>query len=110
MRANSYTGYYFNAVGYRNAFLMTVCTATYSFSLTFSQYVLRWETESSSGELNEYMGLYAGISFIAWAATSGTMWLVTLCTNLASLTSNIWKVYADEGCDSLGYSVTFPAA
>ncbi|GLA61413.1 hypothetical protein AtubIFM54640_001932 [Aspergillus tubingensis] len=32
-------GYYFNAVGYRNAFLMTVCTATYSFSLTFSQFM-----------------------------------------------------------------------
>ncbi|GLA96268.1 hypothetical protein AtubIFM57143_003733 [Aspergillus tubingensis] len=31
-------GYYFNAVGYRNAFLMTVCTATYSFCLTFSQF------------------------------------------------------------------------
>ncbi|PYH32191.1 ATP-binding cassette transporter [Aspergillus neoniger CBS 115656] len=66
--------YYFNAVGYRNAFLMTVCTATYSFCLTFSQYVLRWATETSSGELNGYMVLYAGISFIAWAATSGTMW------------------------------------
>ncbi|PYH65026.1 ATP-binding cassette transporter [Aspergillus vadensis CBS 113365] len=77
-------GYYFNAVGYQNAFLMTVCTATYSFCLTFSQYVLRWATESSSGELNEYMGLYAGISFIAWAATSGTMWFsqmkVAICS------------------------------
>ncbi|GAQ46650.1 ATP-binding cassette transporter [Aspergillus niger] len=71
-------GYYFNAVGYRNAFLMTVCTATYSFCLTFSQYVLRWATESSSGELNGYMGLYAGISFIAWAATSGTMWFTQM--------------------------------
>ncbi|RAH54149.1 ATP-binding cassette transporter [Aspergillus piperis CBS 112811] len=67
-------GYYFNAVGYQNAFLMTVCTATYSFCLTFSQYVLRWATETTSGEPNGYMGLYAGISFIAWAATSGTMW------------------------------------
>lgn len=110
MRAKSYTGYYFNAVGYQNAFLMTVCTATYSFCLTFSQYVLRWATETSSGELNGYMGLYAGISFIAWAATSGTMWLVTLFTDLASLTSNTLKVLADEGCDSLGESVTFSAA
>ncbi|PWY72678.1 ATP-binding cassette transporter [Aspergillus eucalypticola CBS 122712] len=71
-------GYYFNAVGYQNAFLMTVCTATYSFCLTFSQYVLRWATEASSGELNGYMGLYVGISFIAWAATSGTMWFTQM--------------------------------
>ncbi|EHA21730.1 hypothetical protein ASPNIDRAFT_138704, partial [Aspergillus niger ATCC 1015] len=54
------------------------CTATYSFCLTFSQFVLRWATESSLGERNEYMGLYAGISFIAWAATSGAMWFTQL--------------------------------
>ncbi|GCB25347.1 multidrug resistance-associated protein 1 [Aspergillus awamori] len=71
-------GYYVNAVGHRNALLMTACTATYSFCLTFSQFVLRWATESSLGERNEYMGLYAGISFIAWAATSGAMWFTQL--------------------------------
>ncbi|GLA28949.1 hypothetical protein AnigIFM63326_006542 [Aspergillus niger] len=31
-------GYYVNAVGHRNALLMTACTATYSFCLTFSQF------------------------------------------------------------------------
>lgn len=109
-RADTCAGYYVNAVGHRNALLMTACTATYSFCLTFSQFVLRWATESSLGERNEYMGLYAGISFIAWAATSGAMWLVTLSTNLGSLTSNILKVYAVESCHSLGGGITFPAA
>lgn len=109
-RADTCAGYYINAVGHGNALLMTACTATYSFCLTFSQYVLRWATESSLRELNGYMGLYAGISFIAWAATSGTMWSVTLSTNLGSLISNISKVYAVEGCHSLGDGVAFPAA
>ncbi|GKZ92487.1 hypothetical protein AnigIFM59636_005219 [Aspergillus niger] len=31
-------GYYINAVGHGNALLMTACTATYSFCLTFSQF------------------------------------------------------------------------
>ncbi|PYI07763.1 putative ATP-binding cassette transporter [Aspergillus sclerotiicarbonarius CBS 121057] len=67
-------GYYLNAVGLSNVLVMTGCAATYSFGLTFSQYVLKWATESSSDELRGYLALYAVISFIAWAATSGTMW------------------------------------
>ncbi|OJJ72157.1 hypothetical protein ASPBRDRAFT_196270 [Aspergillus brasiliensis CBS 101740] len=69
---------YLHAIGHKNALMMTACTATYSFCLTFSQFVLRWATESSTGELNVYMGLYAAISFIAWAATSGTMWFTQM--------------------------------
>ncbi|GKZ22049.1 hypothetical protein AbraCBS73388_007986 [Aspergillus brasiliensis] len=71
-------GYYFHAIGHKNALMMTACTATYSFCLTFSQFVLGWATESSTGELNGYMSLYAAISFVAWAATSGTMWFTQM--------------------------------
>ncbi|PWY88085.1 putative ATP-binding cassette transporter [Aspergillus sclerotioniger CBS 115572] len=67
-------GYYLNAVGLANVLVMTGCTATYSFGLTFSQYILKWATESPSDELHGYLALYAGISFMAWAATSAMMW------------------------------------
>ncbi|RAK95436.1 putative ATP-binding cassette transporter, partial [Aspergillus ibericus CBS 121593] len=66
-------GYYLNAVGLSNILVMTGCTATYSFGLTFSQYVLKWATESSDG-LSVYLALYAVVSLMAWAATSGTVW------------------------------------
>ncbi|KAJ5908067.1 ATP-binding cassette transporter, partial [Penicillium taxi] len=66
--------FYLVAVGRLNAFLILGFTATYSFFLTFSQYLLKWAIESSPKDLWLYMSLYAAVSVIAWAATSGTMW------------------------------------
>uniref|UniRef100_A0A093UM12 Multidrug resistance-associated protein 1 n=1 Tax=Talaromyces marneffei PM1 TaxID=1077442 RepID=A0A093UM12_TALMA len=67
-------GYYVGSIGRLNALLMSGCTAAYSFCLTFSQYILKWATESPPEKLKIYMALYAAISFIAWVATNGTMW------------------------------------
>ncbi|PWY92268.1 putative ATP-binding cassette transporter [Aspergillus heteromorphus CBS 117.55] len=71
-------GYYLNAVGPCNALLMTICTATYSFCFTFSQYVLKWATQAPPQNARIYMGCYAAISFIAWVATNGNMWSTQL--------------------------------
>ncbi|KAJ5633517.1 ATP-binding cassette transporter [Penicillium herquei] len=67
-------GFYLNAVGYFNAIFMAFCTATYSFTLTFSQYILKWAIGAPSEDLKLYMCFYAAISCIAWIATNGTMW------------------------------------
>ncbi|PYH88863.1 putative ATP-binding cassette transporter [Aspergillus ellipticus CBS 707.79] len=66
--------YYINAVGISNVLLITCCTATYSFCFTFSQYVLKWATQSPPQTVYMYMVYYAAISFIAWVATNGLMW------------------------------------
>ncbi|KAJ5113787.1 ATP-binding cassette transporter [Penicillium angulare] len=66
--------HYLAAVGQLNTFLILFFTAAYSFLLTFSNYVLKWATESSPEDLRDYMFFYAGISGIAWVATNGTMW------------------------------------
>ncbi|KAJ5701613.1 ATP-binding cassette transporter [Penicillium malachiteum] len=67
-------GFYLNAVGYFNAIFMAFCTATYSFTLTFSHYILKWAIGTPSEDLKLYMCFYAAISCIAWMATNGTMW------------------------------------
>ncbi|KAJ5724827.1 ATP-binding cassette transporter [Penicillium malachiteum] len=67
-------GLYLNSVGYFNALFMAFCTATYSFALTFSQYILKWAIGAPSKDLQLYMCFYAAISGIAWIATNGTMW------------------------------------
>ncbi|KGO74028.1 ABC transporter, integral membrane type 1 [Penicillium italicum] len=67
-------GYYINAIGRVNAFLLIACTAGFAFGSTFSQYVLKWATESAPESLAFYLSLYAAVSSIAWAATSGTTW------------------------------------
>ncbi|KAJ5753779.1 uncharacterized protein N7511_007932 [Penicillium nucicola] len=67
-------GYYIRAVGWSNTLLLISCTAGFSFCSTFSQYILKWAIESPSERLKFYMSLYAAISFIGWAATSGTVW------------------------------------
>ncbi|KAJ5721180.1 ATP-binding cassette transporter [Penicillium malachiteum] len=67
-------GFYLNSVGHLNALLMTFCTATYSFTLTFSHYILKWAIEAPPEDLRLYMCFYAAISGIAWIATNGTMW------------------------------------
>lgn len=67
-------GFYLNAVGQLSALLMAFYTATYSFALTFSTYILKWAVEAPPEDLRMYMGLYVAISGIAWIATNGTMW------------------------------------
>ncbi|KAJ5736202.1 ATP-binding cassette transporter [Penicillium malachiteum] len=67
-------GFYLNSVGHFNALLMTICTATYSFTLIFSHYVLKWAIEAPLEDLRFYMCFYAAMSGIAWVATNGTMW------------------------------------
>lgn len=67
-------GFYLNAVGRLSALLMTFCTATYSFALTFSTYILKWAVEAPPRDLQMYLGFYVAISGIAWIATNGTMW------------------------------------
>ena len=74
LAVNSNIGFYLNAVGRFGALFMTLCTATYSFALTFSQYTLKWAVETPSEDLRVYMGLYVAVSGIAWIATNGTMW------------------------------------
>ncbi|KAJ5813483.1 ATP-binding cassette transporter [Penicillium pulvis] len=67
-------GFYLNAVGRLSALFMTFCTATYSFALTFSTYILKWAVEAPLKDLHMYLGFYVAISGIAWIATNGTMW------------------------------------
>jgi hypothetical protein len=67
-------GFYLSAVGPISALLMTVCTATYSFALTFSSNILKWAVQAPSEDLRMYMVLYVAVSGIAWIATNGTMW------------------------------------
>lgn len=80
-------GYYLNAIGRSNALLLITCTAGYSFCSTFAQYVLKWATQSPPENLKIYIALYAVISFVAWVATSGTVWYAS---------SLPWKVVVDH--------------
>ncbi|KGO42048.1 ABC transporter, integral membrane type 1 [Penicillium expansum] len=66
--------YYINAIGRANSLLLIACTAGFAFGSTFAQYVLKWATESPRENLAFYMSLYAAVSSIAWASTSGTTW------------------------------------
>ncbi|KFY06537.1 hypothetical protein V492_07977 [Pseudogymnoascus sp. VKM F-4246] len=67
-------GYYFKAVGSLNISILIACTACYSFFLTFSQYWLKWWTESQPDQTWFYIGGYLAISSVAWLTTNGTMW------------------------------------
>ncbi|OBT68976.1 hypothetical protein VE03_01419 [Pseudogymnoascus sp. 23342-1-I1] len=67
-------GYYFKAVGSLNISILIACTACYSFFLTFSQYWLKWWTESRPDQTWFYIGGYLAISTVAWLTTNGTMW------------------------------------
>ncbi|KAJ6003250.1 ATP-binding cassette transporter [Penicillium sp. IBT 35674x] len=73
-------GFYLNAVGRLSAICMMICTATYSFALTFSTYILKWAVEASPKDLQMYLGVYVAISGIAWIATNGTMWGSASCS------------------------------
>ncbi|KAH9209825.1 P-loop containing nucleoside triphosphate hydrolase protein [Leptodontidium sp. 2 PMI_412] len=66
--------YYFKSVGMSNVVLLMCFAALYSFFLTFSQFWLKWWTESRLNQTWFYMGGYLIIAFIAWLATSCQAW------------------------------------
>ncbi|KAH9210808.1 hypothetical protein DL95DRAFT_512608 [Leptodontidium sp. 2 PMI_412] len=66
-------GYYIKSVGIANAIYLVSCAAAYSFFLAFTQYWLKWWTESPPGHTWFYMAGYLLIAFIAWSATSARM-------------------------------------
>ncbi|TDZ30378.1 ABC transporter atnG [Colletotrichum spinosum] len=67
-------GYYLKAVGFGNFSILLVCTATYSFFITFPQYWLQKWTEAPASQTTFYITGYLIISFLSWVATNGSMW------------------------------------
>lgn len=67
-------GYYLNAMGVRNGLFMLMCTASYSFFITFSQYWVKWWAEASDEQTAFYIGGYIILALVAWISTNGTMW------------------------------------
>ncbi|TDZ21488.1 ABC transporter atnG [Colletotrichum orbiculare MAFF 240422] len=69
-------GYYLKAVGFGNFSILLVCTATYSFFITFPQYWLQKWTEAPASQRSStfYITGYLIISFLSWVATNGSMW------------------------------------
>ncbi|TDZ49871.1 ABC transporter gloK [Colletotrichum trifolii] len=67
-------GYYPKAVGFFNFSILLVCTATYSFFVTFPQYWLQKWTEAPASQTTFYITGYLIISFLSWVATNGSMW------------------------------------
>jgi hypothetical protein len=53
---------------------MILCTATYSFYITFPQYWLKWWTEADASAEWFYIAGYVLFALLAWTATNGTMW------------------------------------
>lgn len=66
-------GYYIKSVGIANEIYLVSCAAAYSFFLAFTQYWLKWWTESPPGHTWFYMAGYLLIAFIAWSTTSAMM-------------------------------------
>lgn len=67
------TGYYFRAADPRNILILLTCTATYSFFITFPQYILQKWTEAPGSRAPFYITSYVVASFLAWTATNGSM-------------------------------------
>ncbi|KAH6699104.1 hypothetical protein BKA61DRAFT_583142 [Leptodontidium sp. MPI-SDFR-AT-0119] len=67
------SGYYIKSVGIANAIYLVSCAAAYSVFLAFTQYWLKWWTESPPGHTWFYMAGYLLIAFIAWSTTSAMM-------------------------------------
>ncbi|WYZ44670.1 hypothetical protein EsH8_VII_001106 [Colletotrichum jinshuiense] len=67
-------GYYLQAVGFRNFFILLACTSVYSFFITFPQYWLQKWTEAPDSQTMFYVGGYLILSLIAWTSTNGSMW------------------------------------
>lgn len=67
--------YYLRSVGATNMLALLTCTAFFSFFSIFPQYWIKWWTEARAGKDVFYMLGYLLSSTIAWAATSGTLWV-----------------------------------
>ncbi|KAE8142964.1 P-loop containing nucleoside triphosphate hydrolase protein [Aspergillus pseudotamarii] len=70
--------YYLNAMGVWNGLFMLICTASYSFFITFSQYWLKWWAEAGEEKAAYYMGGYLILALVAWISTNGTMWSTSM--------------------------------
>ncbi|KAE8423949.1 P-loop containing nucleoside triphosphate hydrolase protein [Aspergillus pseudocaelatus] len=70
--------YYLNAMGAWNGLFMLICTASYSFFMTFSQYWLKWWAEAGEEKTACYMGGYMMLALVAWISTNGTMWSTSM--------------------------------
>lgn len=57
-----------------NSVLMMLCTASYSFFITFPQYWLKRWTESEPSRHELYMVGYILLTAMAWTSTCGTVW------------------------------------
>ncbi|KAH7400242.1 P-loop containing nucleoside triphosphate hydrolase protein [Cadophora sp. MPI-SDFR-AT-0126] len=71
-------GYYFESVGMLNVLALMGFAAAYSFFFTFSQFWLKWWSESPLYQTWFYMGGYFAIAFIAWLATSFQAWMTVI--------------------------------
>ncbi|PVH81323.1 P-loop containing nucleoside triphosphate hydrolase protein [Cadophora sp. DSE1049] len=71
-------GYYFKSVGIPNVTILMCFAASYAFFFTFSQFWLKWWTESRLNGTWFYMGGYLAIAFIAWLATSLQAWMTVI--------------------------------
>ncbi|KAK4088636.1 hypothetical protein Purlil1_7187 [Purpureocillium lilacinum] len=80
-------GYYVKSAGIWSALLVIGCTSTYSFFITAPTYWLKWWTGSERGQLPYYASSYVLLAVVAWAATSGTMWAMSM--QLAILSGRI---------------------
>jgi ATP-binding cassette subfamily C (CFTR/MRP) protein 1 len=67
--------YYLRSVGAANMLALLTCTALYSFFSIFPHYWIKWWTEAGSDKDVFYMLGYLLSSTIAWASTSGTLWI-----------------------------------
>ncbi|KAB8259252.1 P-loop containing nucleoside triphosphate hydrolase protein [Aspergillus pseudonomiae] len=71
-------GYYLSAMGIWNGLFMLLCTGSYSFFITFSQYWLKWWAEAGEAKSLFYMVGYMMLALVAWISTNGTMWSTTM--------------------------------
>ena len=65
--------YYLQAAKPRNILVMLICTALYSFFITFPQYILQKWTEAPVSQTGFYIAGYVISSVLSWSATCCAM-------------------------------------
>lgn len=73
-KINNLLGYYFKSIGNYNVLVLMCFAGSYALFFTFSQFWLKWWTESPLSQTWAYMAGYLTIAFIAWLATSLQAW------------------------------------
>ena len=73
-KTDNLLGYYFKSIGSYNVLVLMCFAGLYAFFFTFSQFWLKWWTESPLSQTWAYMAGYLIIAFIAWLATSLQAW------------------------------------